>query len=381
MIYGGVLLIYMVYHLFYAHAVVNVPLLAVIMMSLLALDRFEYLRFGEAPPKYVAVLFLLYRLVLIELIGLHVDIYYLSFLYAFLPFIAVMQLGWLAGLFAGFSVWILYVFRISRIYPWWSQNILHVDAFLTFHIMLGFTLTMAIVVLREKRSRQQTENLLKELKQSNQQLRDYADQIETLAIIQERSRLARDIHDTLGHYLTAMSIQLEKATVFFEQKPDAARASMQQSKLLADEALREVRHSVGVLRSAAQTFSLQDALERMINRIQSNNLTVRLDVIGDADTLPDPLLMSLYRAAQEGLTNIQKHANASEVLLRVCVESQSVTMLIQDNGRGFIDQPSQGYGLHGLRERLRLVGGTLDITSQPGTQTQLKILIPMGGAS
>ncbi len=296
-----------------------------------------------------------------------------------------MQLGWKAGSVMAIVVWLLYIFKISLIYPLWIQNIIQIDAILTFHIMLGFTLMMAKVILREQHSRQQAEKLLKALELSNQQLQDYAEQIETLATIQERTRLARDIHDTLGHYLTAMSIQLEKADVFFEQKPDVVRASIRQSKILADEALREVRHSVGMLRSTSPTFSLRQALERMVSRLQSNTVATQLEINGDPDHLSESLLMSLYRVAQEGLTNIQKHAQATEVIVQVAIEPQAVTMLIQDNGCGFkLHRPANqhhGYGLCGLHERLNLVGGSLQVSSEPGLQTQLKILIPMAGTS
>jgi signal transduction histidine kinase len=381
-IYGGVLIVYMVYHTLYGFAPINTPLLLTVMLALLALDRFEVHVFDEQPSRFVSWTFLFYRLTLIELAALHLDFYYMSFLYAFVPFIAVMQLGWWAGLGVGGCTWMLYMFKLSLIHPWWTENIIYVDGVLTFHIMLAFTLTMARVILREKKSQKKMEILLEKLEQNNQQLMDYSEQVETLAIIQERSRLARDIHDTLGHYLTAISIQLEKANVLFEKRPQTSQESIQQSKILTDEALREVRHSVGVLRNT-QPFVLTEALQRMVNRIQSKTQTVRLEIIGNPDDLPDPLVMSLYRAAQEGLTNVQKHADASEVVLQVIVDAKNVRLLIQDNGKGF--QPDQyledHYGLRGLRERLHLVGGTLDIQSQIGLETQLKILIPTGTIS
>lgn len=379
-IYGGVLMVYTVYHTLYDFAPINTPLLLTVMLALLALDRFEVHCFDEQPSRYISWIFLFYRLTLIELAALHLDFYYLSFLYAFLPFIAVMQLGWWGGIGVGLCTWLLYMFKLSVIHPWWTENIIYIDGVLTFHIMLAFTLTMARVILREKKSQKKMEMLLAELEQNNQQLTDYSEQVENLAIIQERSRLARDIHDTLGHYLTAISIQLEKAHVLFDKRPQAAQDSIQQSKLLADEALREVRHSVGVLRNSSLPFSLTEALQRMVSHMQSKTQAVQLEISGDVDHLSDPLVMSLYRAAQEGLTNIQKHAHASEVLLKVSVEPQQVQMMIQDNGQGFEPEHTNPhhYGLRGLRERLHLVGGTLDINSQLGTKTQLNIRIPMG---
>lgn len=384
-IYSGVLLTYTLYHLIYSIAPVNTPLLVAIMLALLALDRFEVHAFGGLPPRHIALLFLAYRVVLVELAGLHLDIYYLSFLYAFLPFLAVMQLGWRAGSLVALIVWLIYLLKLSYIYPWWTLNVIHVDAVLTFHIMLAFTMTMAKVLLREQHSRQDAESLAAALERSNVQLREYAEQVEMLAIMQERSRLARDIHDTLGHYLTAMSIQLEKATVIQPRQPEVARASVQRAKSLADEALREVRHSVGMLRSGATGFALQEALERLIGRMTSASLDIRLSVEGNPDQLAEPLLMSLYRAAQEGLTNVQKHAAASKAHLKVIIREGQVQMVIEDNGRGFDPETvtsaaGSGYGLRGLRERLRLLGGSLDVSSQPGVQTQLKISIPRGAS-
>jgi signal transduction histidine kinase len=170
---------------------------------------------------------------------------------------------------------------------------------------------------RDQRSRQQMRQLLVELEASHRQLQGYADRVAELAAAAERNRLAREIHDSLGHYLTAISIQLEKAQAYRQRDPDEADQAIRDAKQTARAALQDVRQSVGALRGAEDRFSLRQSLSELVSRVEGAMLAIECHVEGDETDYARPALMALYRAAQEGLTNVQKHAHAEHVLLHV----------------------------------------------------------------
>ena len=138
-----------------------------------------------------------------------------------------------------------------------------------------------------------------------------------LATTEERNRLARDIHDSLGHYLTVINVQLEKASLFVSATPPRPTRAVRDSKRFASEALQEVRRSVSALRSAPEPFSLAESLRQLVDDARTGHFTINLDISGDECGYSRQSLLTLYRAAQEGLTNVQKHAQASQVTLRL----------------------------------------------------------------
>lgn len=382
-IYGGTLMAYYAYYAFCGCTPMTETALpfSIGILMLFALDRVEFYFWKEHLPSLYAVLFFAARVLLFEFIGQYIELVYMAFLYAFLPFVALMQFGNFIGYSTAILVWWVFMTKLFVIYPWWVENIFYIDAVLTFHIMLIFTLIMAHIVHREQVSRIQAEQLFAQLEKTHEQLQHYTEQAEGLAVAQERTRLARDIHDTLGHYLTAISIQMEKALVFHQTKPDESYQALKQSKQLADEALKEVRHSVRNLRESGQRFSLSEALNRMVSHMESQKIQIRLQIEGNEAVLSESAMMALYRAAQEGLTNIQKHALAKTAELYLSFGEDESTLIIRDDGCGFdlttFETHQQGrYGLRGLRERLHLIGGRLTIQSIPGIMTALQVAVP-----
>lgn len=258
--------------------------------------------------------------------------------------------------------------------------------------LLASTLGLVLLVsryrheLRDREERVRRDQLLKELEVSHRQLKAYADQVEELATIQERNRLAREIHDSLGHYLTAINIQLEKAMLQHEDKPAEAMQTISETKRLASEALQDVRRSVATLREQAPpSFSIVAALQKLVSEVQhSTRFSLDLSIEGNEQGFSNQVLQTLYRVAQEGLTNIQKYANPQKVLVRLELAKDAAYLLVQDDGSGFdtakLYQDSLdklgGYGLQGIRERLELVGGHFQLESAPGRGTTLKVSAP-----
>ena len=215
--------------------------------------------------------------------------------------------------------------------PGWLSNQYELQYFFIFTIGLMFTVTMAQLINRERASRARAEHLLAQLAVSHQQLQDYTEQAVELAATKERNRMARDIHDSLGHYLTVINVQLEKAVALHDRYPEQEGQAVRDAKVLASEALQDVRRSVGTLRATQDTFSAHRALGAMIEYMQGNQLAIELHVEGRENDYAPESLRALYRAAQEGLTNIQKHAVATKVRIELQFGEEEATLYLSDN--------------------------------------------------
>jgi len=205
----------------------------------------------------------------------------------------------------------------------------------------------------------------------------YAERSVELATVRERNRLARDIHDSLGHHLTAVAIQLEKAQAFRDRDTAAADRALADARWSAARALDDVRQSVRTLRDAAEPFSLAIALTDLVRHIDGDRVTVTLDVTGDETGYDIASRTALYRAAQEGLTNAHRHAGARNASVAVTYGESSARLVVTDDGRGLPAAGNgQGFGLTGMRERVLLLGGDVDVASTPGAGTMITVTIP-----
>jgi signal transduction histidine kinase len=352
-------------------------------LTLLLLDRWEHARLSTTPRLQTSIGVFLLRVALIETVA-QIDRFDLSsFLYVLLPFNAVLLFSYAAGWWIGGLIWLRYLLdMISNEYGWLSVR-MRSDDLIVFTMGIVFVLTMAKLVLQERTGRAQTEKLLSELEHSHQQLTAYAHQVAELATVNERNRLARDIHDSLGHYLTVINVQLEKALAFRAKDPLVADRAVEDSKRLAREALDDVRRSVGLLRTHHELFSLHHALQTLVEHTRNEHLDILLHIDGSEEGFSSQSLMALYRVAQEGLTNVQRHAQAQSVVISLEMKVDTARLSVRDDGVGFdaYKRPepgsgSGGYGLQGVQERLHLVAGTLHIVTQPQQGMELVAVVP-----
>jgi signal transduction histidine kinase len=220
-----------------------------------------------------------------------------------------------------------------------------------------------------------------ELEEANSQLRRFSSEVEELTITRERNRMAREIHDTLGHYLTILAVQLETATKLEERHDPRLLAELQEARRIASDCLAEVRRSVAALRPAGlATATFDEALRRLVTEaeIATPELRVTLDMEGDAQAVAPEVKVTLYRCVQEALTNVRKHARASKVLLRLRVEPDMVELTALDNGEpagGPMRAP--GYGLMGMTERVALLGGTITAGPEPERGWRVEVRVPL----
>jgi signal transduction histidine kinase len=212
------------------------------------------------------------------------------------------------------------------------------------------------------------------LGEAHQQLREYAAQIETLATTVERNRLAREIHDSVGHYFTTINIQLEAARAILDEDPARARSTLEKVQMLTREGLGQIRNSVAALRTLpTENRSLPEALAELVRASQAEGGAITLNVIGTLPPLSSHLKFMLYRVAQEGLTNARKHAHAEHIEITLDgTNPHTVKLRIKDNGVGSVNATG-GFGLLGVRERVLALDGQLRIVSTPGEGFLLEV--------
>jgi two-component system, NarL family, sensor kinase len=203
-----------------------------------------------------------------------------------------------------------------------------------------------------------------------------------LARAEERTRIAREIHDTLAQGLTAIALNIESAMNRLESRPDQARESLGRALTMARENLEEARRSVIELRTESRLEGkpLVEALAGLARSFTSDTgVQVRLQASSHVERLPLRTEAELFRIAQEALTNVRKHAHASEVELAVRRRGATLSLSVQDDGRGFATRRHRpgSHGVVGMRERAKLLGGRLEISSTPGKGTRVAATVPL----
>jgi two-component system, NarL family, sensor kinase len=201
-----------------------------------------------------------------------------------------------------------------------------------------------------------------------------------LARAEERTRIAREIHDTLAQGLTAIALNIESAMHRLDSRPDQARERLERALAMARQNLEDARQSVLDLRTTPLAGKpLAEALAALGRAFTSETgVAVRVDADPGLQ-LPLRTEAELFRIAQEALTNVRKHAHAREVRLSLRRHGASLRLSVRDNGRGFsARRPSNdGHGLLGMRERAKLLGGRLQVSSTPGHGTRITARVPM----
>ena len=348
-------------------------------------ERFELAQETQAISRPLAIGLLIVRAALVQGV-VSLDCTNLGIiLYPVVPFAAYFTLGLPLSRLVSLGYWLLVAitaWETGSVGP--LKNYDSVTSIVIFTLLLIFTQIIARHIDRDQRSRQQMQRLLVELETSHRQLQAYADRVAELAAAAERNRLARDIHDSLGHYLTAISIQLEKAQAYRTRDPEEANQAIRDAKQTTQAALQDVRQSVSTLRGAEDRFSLRQSLADLVRRMKNGSLEIDYRFAGDESDYAGPVLTALYRVAQEGLTNVQKHAQARHVLLDVQLGEKEARLKVRDDGTGFDTEtlgelaamPDHGFGIQGLQERLELVRGQMNISSDPQLGTELTVTVP-----
>jgi signal transduction histidine kinase len=219
---------------------------------------------------------------------------------------------------------------------------------------------LSSIIVAESKSRQRAETL--------------AEQVEILAKNLERTRIARDIHDSLGHTLTNLDIQLKVAQKLRDRDLDRAFQALDMATMLSSQCIEDVSHAVKTMR--CKDFNLDRALHNLIEQVR-NDCTLRVIWSVKLPQLTLSTNHQIYCVVKEGLINIQKHAHAQSISLQGYSTAQQVIVKLEDDGIGFnLQQINSGFGLQGMKERVQAIEGKLTINSAIGKGTQIIVTIP-----
>jgi NarL family two-component system sensor histidine kinase YdfH len=251
-------------------------------------------------------------------------------------------------------------------------------------ISMAFVVVYVVLFIRQTQARERAQDLLKELETAHRQLQAYADRVEDLTISQERQRMAQELHDTLAQGLAGLIMQLDAADSHLEEgNVPKAQETVQRAMGRARTTLREARRAIQALRPAAlEQNSLVDALGHEVDGFaEATGIQATFQVGVGALDVPPEAAQDVLRVVQEGLTNIARHAGASYVGVRLEVREDHLRIEIQDDGVGFDPDGTAGqegsYGLRGMKERARHIGGELAMHSAPGKGTTVILEMEM----
>ena len=218
----------------------------------------------------------------------------------------------------------------------------------------------------------------KALRDANTRLRDYAATREHLITSQERNRLARELHDTLAHTLAAATVQLEAVQVIWETQPERAKQLVQESTVTMRGGLQDTRRALQALRAETlESIGFVASIQLLAESIQARyRINTSVETADDVLWLTQEQEHVVYRVAQEALLNSAQHAQAQHIRIEIEETGETLCLIVIDDGAGFdpstVDANTH-FGVQGMRERARMIGAELDVSSQVGQGTQLRM--------
>lgn len=254
-------------------------------------------------------------------------------------------------------------------HQFWMQQL---SEMMLFSVSLFFILRFVSTWLSERSMREQ-------LVDAHGQLQQYALQVEDLATMQERNRIARDIHDSIGHALTALNVQLQTVLKLWDIDPSSAKSFLTKAQRLGELAIKEVRQSVRTLRiEGRQEEPLETAIASLAEDFRQSTGIAVIVKIQIQTLLSQQIIRAIHRIVQEALTNTCKHAQATGVEIQIETTSTHVCLVVKDNGQGFLtDFTPRGFGLQGMQERVGALGGQFSIHSELQNGCQIFVNLPI----
>ncbi len=238
-------------------------------------------------------------------------------------------------------------------------------------LLISFVIVRLSRELRQRNTR---------LEQANQQLASYAADMERLTISRERNRLARELHDTLAHSLSAVAVQLEAVNALWDKDPRQARAMLEHSLSITRDGLNEARRAIQSLRTAPlDDLGLVLALQNLAtSTAERENLTLDLEIAQKLPAISPDREYAIYRITEESLRNIAQHSGAKNLSMSLKRVDHSLALTIQDDGCGFDASqatPDDRFGLRGMRERAQASGASFEVVSHPGQGTTIRLVM------
>jgi signal transduction histidine kinase len=253
-------------------------------------------------------------------------------------------------------------------------------------LLVGYVIVQLVSIQREQRTA--LARAYEQQAAANARLQRYAATLEELTISRERNRLARELHDTLAHSLSAVTVQLEAVRSLWDLDPGAARELLEKADKTARRGLTEARRALRDLRaSPLQDVGLALALRELAETAaERTGAALELHIPEQlGDELPPTVEHGVYRIAQETLENVVRHAEPRLIVVRLERNAGNLAFTVEDDGRGIdtagveaSENSSQDQlGIQGIKERANLIGGQLQITSRSGQGTRIDLTVPL----
>ncbi len=290
--------------------------------------------------------------------------YFLHSFYIILLFEAAVTLEIKHGIIIGIAD--ILVSMVKFIYlTYFRFNLSSISQMVFFFTISILILIVAIFAQHNRQEKEKKDMLYRELLDAHKKLKEYTDEVQRLSAVEERNRIARDIHDNLGHSMTALIMQLQMAEHYLMTDSPKAQELIADSVKAAKDNLSGIREVVETLRGAGQSSSPAAALREVAEKFsESTGTAIDLKIEG---TMPDnqKIFNAIYHILQEAMTNAVRHGKASEISAEINYLDDVVRFVIRDNGRG-TDDIAEGYGMRGIRERVKELNGDVEFKSENG---------------
>lgn len=247
---------------------------------------------------------------------------------------------------------------------YYKFNLSNVSQMLFFLMVNMLILIIAAFAQHSKEEKEKKDILYKELLETHKKLKEYTDELNRLSVIEERNRIARDIHDTLGHNMTALIMQLQMAEHY-------AKTNMEKSTEVLNNSIKTARDSLSAIREVVETlrgkepFSAKIKIQTLISEFsEKTGAEIDLKISGEI-TNDSPTNSAIYHILQEGMTNAIRHGNASKIRINLDYSEEYIKFSIKDNGAGALALV-EGFGMKGMKERVESFGGKIEFKSQEG---------------
>ncbi|WJH35191.1 sensor histidine kinase [Paenibacillus sp. CC-CFT747] len=234
--------------------------------------------------------------------------------------------------------------------------------------------------LRTKRLYEENLRQYELIREQNAALAQYAGQVEKLTLLEERNRLARELHDTVGHTFTSVIMGMDAVSYLLASAPDKAAAKLEVLRNVTRRGLEEVRKSIHQI-APPEEGTLYEQLEKLAREFSAHTGTrIRIETVGVETDLPQTAVLTMVRCLQESLTNAKRHGEASSVEIVLAYQPAQLQLYVVDNGTG-TGELVAGFGLGAMKERLASLNGSLDIRSQPDGGTTVVCTVPVRPAA
>jgi len=216
------------------------------------------------------------------------------------------------------------------------------------------------------------------IEEKNRELERYIQQMERVTLLEERSRMSRELHDTVGHSLTASIVAMEAVLALVDRDAAAAKARLKEVIVYSRENLERFRRTVREMAMTELKLPLDELLRKTAEEFASQT---KIRMVFEAETysghMPEAVKLALLRCLQESLTNAMKHGSAKEIRIRLSYGRAGLELIVRDNGVGF-DRIENSFGIDGMKERIEALRGSLSVDSKPGQGATVRCAIPLG---